>query len=70
MCRADEESRKKDELINEIKRLQKIHNTYQNDQSHLVDLLRQAKRYQQFLFKFSPEVETIKTRFLIQYVHI
>ncbi|CAF1114953.1 unnamed protein product [Adineta steineri] len=53
--RADEESRKKEELLNEIKQLQKILITYHNDQNHLIDTLKQSRRYQQFLFKFAPE---------------
>ncbi|CAF0907746.1 unnamed protein product [Adineta steineri] len=53
--RADEESRKKEELLNEIKQLQKILITYHNDQNHLEDTLKQSRRYQQFLFKFAPE---------------
>ncbi len=54
--RADEESRKNEELSNEIKRLQKILITHHNDQNHLIDTLKQSRRYQQFLFKFAPEV--------------
>ncbi|CAF4187757.1 unnamed protein product, partial [Adineta steineri] len=53
--RADEESRKKEELLNEIKQLQKILITYHNDQNYLIDTLKQSRRYQQFLFKFAPE---------------
>ncbi|CAF4186176.1 unnamed protein product, partial [Adineta steineri] len=53
--RADEESRRKEELLNEIKQLQKILITYHNDQNHLIDTLKQSRRYQQFLFKFAPE---------------
>ncbi|CAF1145180.1 unnamed protein product [Adineta ricciae] len=54
-ARADEESMKKEELINEIKRLEKTLLTCQNDRNHLIDLLRQSRRHQQFLFKFAPE---------------
>lgn len=54
--RVDEESRKKDELIHEIKRLQKTLISYQYDQNHLLDTLKQLRRYQQFLFKFAPSV--------------
>ena len=54
--RAEEESRKKEQLVNEIKRLQKVLATYRNDQNHLVDVLKQSRRYQQFLFKFAPQV--------------
>jgi len=54
--RADEESRKKEELVNEIKRLQKTLVTYHNDKNHLIDVLKQSRRYQEFLFKFAPEV--------------
>lgn len=53
---ANEESQKKDELINEIKQLQKNLVTYQNNHKHLIDRLKQQRRYQQFLFKFAPEV--------------
>jgi hypothetical protein len=53
---ADEESQKKEELVNEIKRLEKILINYHNDQNHLIDILKQLQRYQQFLFKFAPEV--------------
>ncbi|CAF0959972.1 unnamed protein product [Rotaria sordida] len=53
--RVDEESRKKDELVNEIKRLQKTLISYRNDQNHLTDILKQSRRYQQFLFKFAPQ---------------
>ncbi|CAF0902705.1 unnamed protein product [Rotaria sordida] len=53
--RVDEESRKKDELVNEIKRLQKTLISYRNDQNHLTDILKQSHRYQQFLFKFAPQ---------------
>ncbi|CAF3594154.1 unnamed protein product, partial [Rotaria sp. Silwood2] len=53
--RVDEESRKKDELVNEIKRLQKTLISYHNDQNHLTDILKQSRRYQQFLFKFAPK---------------
>ncbi|CAF1641050.1 unnamed protein product [Rotaria magnacalcarata] len=53
--RVEEESRKKDELINEIKRLQKTLVSYHNDHNHLTDILKQSRRYQQFLFKFAPK---------------
>jgi hypothetical protein len=53
---ADEESQKKEELVNEIKRLEKILINYHNDQNHLIDILKQLQRYQQFLFKFAPKV--------------
>ncbi|CAF1242614.1 unnamed protein product [Rotaria sp. Silwood1] len=53
--RVDEESRKKDELVNEIKRLQKTLISYHNDKNHLTDTLKQSRRYQQFLFKFAPK---------------
>ena len=56
ISRAEEESRKKEELVNEIKRLQKILLTYRNDQNHLIDTYRQYQRYQQFLFQFAPQV--------------
>ncbi|CAF3634743.1 unnamed protein product [Rotaria socialis] len=53
--RVEEEARKKDELINEIKRLQKTLVSYHNDHNHLTDILKQSRRYQQFLFKFAPK---------------
>ncbi|CAF3556586.1 unnamed protein product [Rotaria socialis] len=57
--RVEEEARKKDELINEIKRLQKTLVSYHNDHNHLTDILKQSRRYQQFLFKFAPKPEQL-----------
>jgi phage gp36-like protein len=54
--RADEQSRKKDELANEKQRLEKSLITYQNDYNRRLDVLKQSRRYQQFLFKYSPTV--------------
>ena len=57
---ADEESQTKEELVNEIKQLQKTLITYHNDRNHLIDTLKQSRRYQRFLWKCAPAVRDIQ----------
>ena len=56
---ADEESQKKEELVNEIIQLQKTLITYHNDRNHLIDTLKQSRRYQRFLWKCAPTVRDL-----------
>lgn len=58
--RADEEARKKEILVNRIKTLQKTLITSYNDRNYSIDMLKQSRRYQQFLFKFGPTVKNEK----------
>ena len=58
--RADEETRKKEELVNQIKQFQKTLVTYHNDRNSLIEMLKQSRRYQQFLFKFATTVRDLR----------
>ena len=64
MYRAEEETRKKTEKSNEIKKINTQIMIYRSDIAKMEDTLKEYEAYKKFLDRVTPQVEFIKKRYI------